>query len=123
MSQELQNFQKWFITFNDGNDEEVMEQYEKTFAKDIVVVGKDANYSYDEWLQTCLKMRKDGVKCFTNVDKVEKKGDELYFYYSAKIHMPDGTILEPKTKAIFKNGKYTRSEPTNPEAYDKMTQN
>ena len=118
--QTLENFKKWFITFNDGNDEEAIAQYEKTFSKELVVVGKDSNYSYDEWLQACLKMRMDGVKVYTTIDKVEEQKDELHIYYSGKIHLSDGNILEPKTKGIFKNGKYITSEPTNPETYDKM---
>lgn len=120
MTQELQNYQNWFSIFNDGTDEEAIAQFELTFSKDLLVIGKDYNYSYNQWLDICLKMRKNGVKCYTTVNKVEEHNGQVFIYYYVKIHLTDQHILELYTKGIFQNGKYIKSEPTNPEMYDKM---
>ena len=114
-------FSRFAKTLSEGSAEEFSKVYEEMFDKTLTVQGENKTMGYDEWYDATINLRGKGAKMSLNIEKGRDIEDSVYeMSYSVELTFPDGTILTPKSKAYWRNGKYFKHETVTPEAYDKM---
>ena len=114
-------FEKFAKTLSEGSSGEFAQVYEEMFDKTLTVQGVDKEMSYDEWLDATIRLREKGAKMALTIENSKDTANGVYeMNYSVELSFPDGSKINPKSKAYWRDGKYFKHESVTPEAYDKM---